>query len=185
MEVVRFAVVAVFLVVCSVTSSNASPTHTPPSGGAGAGDAHALPCIQKLMPCQPYLHSVTPPPPPSCCMPLREIVDSDVTCLCSVFNNVDMLKSLNLTKENALVLPNACGAKADVSQCKNSAGGTTPSSSSTPPASSTKTPPASSTGSGSTGDSAASTTKSTSSVLAINFAGLISFASAVVATLFF
>ncbi|XP_010459441.1 PREDICTED: protein YLS3-like [Camelina sativa] len=183
MEVVRFAV-AVFLVVCSVTSSNAATTPTPPSGGAGGGDAHALPCIQKLMPCQPYLHSVSPPPPPSCCMPLREIVDSDVMCLCSVFNNVDMLKSLNLTKENALVLPNACGAKADVSQCKNSAGGTTPSSSSTPPAT-PKTPPASFTGSGSTGDSASSTTKSTSSALAINFAGLISFASAVVATLFF
>lgn len=116
MENVRIAVAVVF-VLCSITASNAATA--PPSGG---GDAHSMPCIQKLMPCQPYLHSVTPPPPASCCMPLREIVENDVTCLCSVFNNVDMLKSLNLTKENALVLPNACGAKADVSQCKNSAG---------------------------------------------------------------
>ncbi|EOA36729.1 hypothetical protein CARUB_v10012497mg [Capsella rubella] len=181
MEVVRFAV-AVVLVLCSVTSSNAATT-PPSSGGAAGGDAHAMPCIQKLMPCQPYLHSASPPPPPTCCMPLREIVEKDVTCLCSVFNNVDMLKSLNLTKENALVLPTACGAKADVSQCKTSTGGTTPSSSSTPPAT-PKTPPASSTGSGSTGDSASSTAKSTSSAPAINFGGL-SFASAVVATLFF
>lgn len=120
MEVVRFAVAVVVLVLCSVTSSNAATT--PPSGGAG-GDAHSLPCIQKLMPCQPYLHSVKPQPPPTCCLPLREIVENDVTCLCAVFNNVDMLKSLNLTKENALDLPNACGAKADVSLCKTSTGG--------------------------------------------------------------
>lgn len=121
MELVKFAV-AVVLLLSSFTPSNAAATTPPTGGGGGGGDAHAMPCIQKLMPCQPYLHSVTPPPPPSCCLPLREIVTSDVTCLCSVFNNVDMLKSLNLTKENALVLPNACGAKADVSQCKASAG---------------------------------------------------------------
>lgn len=115
MEIVRFAVI---FVLCSISSSNAAIT--PPSGGAG--DAHSMPCIQKLMPCQPYLHSATPPPPASCCMPLKEIVETDVNCLCSVFNNVDMLKSLNLTKENALVLPKACGANADVSQCKASTG---------------------------------------------------------------
>ncbi|KAL1214323.1 Non-specific lipid transfer protein GPI-anchored 3 [Cardamine amara subsp. amara] len=179
MEVVKFAV-AVVLVLSSFTPSNAATT--PPSGGgAGGGDPHSMPCIQKLMPCQPYLHTVTPPPPPSCCLPLREIVTSDVTCLCSVFNNVDMLKSLNLTKENALVLPNACGAKADVSQCKASAGTTPPSMTPATP----KTPPASSTGGGSTGDSATTTAKSTSSAPAINFARLLSFASAIVATLFF
>ncbi|CAH2037026.1 unnamed protein product [Thlaspi arvense] len=179
MEIVRFAV-AVVLVLCSVSPSNAATA--PPSGG---GDAHSMPCIQKLMPCQPYLHSATPPPPPSCCVPLKEIVETDVTCLCSVFNNVDMLKSLNLTKENALVLPKACGADADVSQCKASAGGgTTPSS--TSPAT-PKTPPASSSGSESTGASASSSTaKSTNSAPTINFAEL-SFASAFVAlaTIFF
>ncbi|KAL9306544.1 putative bifunctional inhibitor/plant lipid transfer protein/seed storage helical [Arabidopsis thaliana] len=180
MEAARFAV-AVVLVFCYVTSSNAQMT-SPPSGGAG-GDAHSLPCIQKLMPCQPYLHLATPPPA-TCCMPLNEIVAKDATCLCAVFNNVDMLKSLNLTKENALDLPKACGAKADVSLCKTSAG---TNSSSTPPAT-PKTPPASSTstgtGSGSTGNAAPSTAKPTSSAPAINFGGL-SFASAVVATLFF
>ncbi|ESQ34976.1 hypothetical protein EUTSA_v10008878mg [Eutrema salsugineum] len=184
MEIARFAV-AVVLVFCYVSSSNAATT--PPSGGGGGGggaDAHSMPCIQKLMPCQPYLHSATPPPPPTCCMPLKEIVETDVTCLCSVFNNVDMLKSLNLTKENALVLPKACGANADVSQCKASSTGTT--SPMTPPAT-PKTPPASSTGSGSTGDSAnSSTAKPTNSAPTINFAGL-SFASAFVAlaTIFF
>ncbi|KAL0794874.1 hypothetical protein Bca101_066251 [Brassica carinata] len=180
MEAVRFAVAVVF-VFFSVSSSKAEPT-PPMGGGGGGGDAHSMPCIQKLMPCQPYLHSVTPPPPASCCLPLKEIVEKDATCLCSVFNNVDMLKSLNLTKENALVLPKACGAKADTSLCKASNGTTTPS---TSPATTT-TPPASSTGSGSTGASSSSTAKPTNSAPAINFAG-VSFASACVAlaTIFF
>ncbi|KAF8052594.1 hypothetical protein N665_1540s0016 [Sinapis alba] len=172
MEIVKFAVAVIF-VLCSIISSSNAAT-TPPSGGAG--DAHSMPCIQKLMPCQPYLHSATPPPPASCCMPLKEIVETDVTCLCSVFNNVDMLKSLNLTKENALVLPKACGANADVSQCKASTGTTTPS---TSPAT-TKTPPATPAESGSTGGSASSTAKPSDSAPAINFARL-SFVSAFVA----
>ncbi|CAN8312470.1 unnamed protein product [Cochlearia groenlandica] len=180
MKIVRFAVAIVFVLYTVKPSSNAATT--PPTGGAGGGggggggDAHSMPCIQKLMPCQPYLHAATPPIPASCCVPLNEIVEKDVTCLCSVFNNVDMLKSLNLTKANALVLPKACGANADVSQCKNSAGNTPPSTSPATP----NTPPASSTGGGSTGDSATSTAKTTNSAPAINFAGL-SFASAFVA----
>ncbi|CAH8390999.1 unnamed protein product [Eruca vesicaria subsp. sativa] len=177
MEIVRFAVAVLFVLV-SVSSSNDATV--PPSGG---GDAHAMPCIQKLMPCQPFLHSVIPPPPPSCCLPMREIVANDATCLCSVFNNVDMLKSLNLTKDNALDLPKACGANPDVSQCKATTGGTTtPSTSPATP----KSPPVSSTGSGSTGASASSTSTPTSSAPAINFSGH-SFASAIVAlaTIFF
>ncbi|KAH0921807.1 hypothetical protein HID58_021825 [Brassica napus] len=179
MEVVRFAVAVVF-VLFSVSSSKAEPTPAMGGGGGGGGDAHSMPCIQKLMPCQPYLHSVTPPPPASCCLPMKEIVEKDATCLCSVFNNVDMLKSLNLTKENALVLPKACGAKADISLCKSSNGTTTPSTGTT------TTPPASSTGSGSTGASSSSTAKPTNSAPAINFAGA-SFASAfmALATIFF
>ncbi|KAG2242967.1 hypothetical protein Bca4012_053995 [Brassica carinata] len=177
MEIARFAVAVIF-VLCSISSSNAATT--PPSGGAG--DAHSMPCIQKLMPCQAYLHSATPPPPASCCMPLKQIVETDVTCLCSVFNNVDMLRSLNLTKENALVLPKACGANADVSQCKASTGTTTPSTS----PGTTKTPPASPAESGSPGGSASSTAKPSDSAPAINFARL-SFVSAFVAlaTIFF
>nr|ADV19014.1 protease inhibitor/seed storage/lipid transfer protein family protein [Brassica rapa subsp. pekinensis] len=177
MEIVRFTV-AVFFVLYSVSSSNAAIA--PPSGGGGGGgDAQAMPCIQKLMPCQPFLHSVIPPPPPSCCLPMKAIVANDATCLCSVFNNVDMLKSLNLTKDNALDLPKACGANPDISLCKASpAGGTT--TNSTSPAT-PKTPPVSSTGSGSTGASSASSTSTpTSSAPAINFAGL-SFASTIVA----
>ncbi|RID48271.1 hypothetical protein BRARA_I04794 [Brassica rapa] len=160
MKIVRFTV-AVFFVLVSVSSSNAAIA--PPSGGgSGGGDARALPCIQKLKSCQPYLHSVIPPLPASCCLSMKEMVANDAPCLCSVFNNVDMLKSLNLTKDNALDIPKACYADPDISLCKASPadafkfcvdqGPTTNSTSSTP----------------------------TSSAPAINFAGL-SFASTIVA----
>ncbi|CAF2114784.1 hypothetical protein YC2023_103731 [Brassica napus] len=145
--------VAVFFVLVSVSSSNAAIA-SPSGGGSGGGDARAMPCIQKLKSCQPYLHSVIPPLPASCCLSMKEMVANDAPCLCSVFNNVDMLKSLNLTKDNALDIPKACDANPDISLCKAS------------PADGTTTNSTSST--------------QTSSAPAINFAGL-SFASTIVA----
>ncbi|KAL0699649.1 hypothetical protein Bca4012_055771 [Brassica carinata] len=179
MEIVRLAVALVF-VLYSVSPSNAATAPPSGGGGGGGGDAQAMPCIQKLMPCQPFLHSVIPPPPPSCCLPMKEIVANDATCLCSVFNNVDMLKSLNLTKDNALDLPKACGAHPDISLCKASPAGGTTTPSTSPATPKNPSPPVSSTGSGSTGASASSTSTPTSSAPAINFAGL-SFASTIVA----
>ncbi|KAL0664982.1 hypothetical protein Bca4012_101820 [Brassica carinata] len=85
------------------------------------GDHHLMACMQKLMPCQKYIHAVNPPPPASCCGPMKEIVEKDSQCLCTVFNNPALLKSLNLTKENALDLPKACGANPDVSICTKTA----------------------------------------------------------------
>ncbi|KAL1216863.1 Non-specific lipid transfer protein GPI-anchored 8 [Cardamine amara subsp. amara] len=77
----------------------------------------AMRCVEKLMPCQPYIHSIIPPSP-SCCIPMKEIVERDVTCLCDVFNHPGMLRLINLTKENALNLLTSCGANNDLSVCK-------------------------------------------------------------------
>lgn len=76
----------------------------------------AMRCVEKLMPCQPYIHSIFPPPP-WCCTPTKEIVEKDVTCLCDVFNHPDMLSFINLTKETALNLLTSCGANNDLSVC--------------------------------------------------------------------
>ncbi|PON37036.1 Bifunctional inhibitor/plant lipid transfer protein/seed storage helical domain containing protein [Trema orientale] len=46
------------------------------------------------------------------------MVSDDSKCLCDIFNNADMLKNLNITQDDALRLPKACGANADVSVCK-------------------------------------------------------------------
>ncbi|GAV69534.1 LTP_2 domain-containing protein [Cephalotus follicularis] len=85
--------------------------------GAGAGAGSSMPCIQKLLPCQPYLHS--PSPPALCCLPLKEIVTNDSKCLCDIFNNPEILKSFNITQDDALKVPKACGVKVDLSECKN------------------------------------------------------------------
>ncbi|GKV46822.1 hypothetical protein SLEP1_g53783 [Rubroshorea leprosula] len=91
-------------------------------GGENSTAGGMVPCMQKLMPCEPYLH-FTSPPPSTCCLPLKEMLSKESECLCKVFTNPELLKSLNLTQESALALPKACGAKADVSVCKNASPG--------------------------------------------------------------
>ncbi|XVE58883.1 hypothetical protein DITRI_Ditri04bG0204700 [Diplodiscus trichospermus] len=97
-----------------------------------SSSADVMPCMQKLMPCQPYMHS--PSPPPTCCTPLKDVIAQEPQCLCKVFNNPEFLKSANLTRDEALAIPKACGIDADVSVCNNGASPTIPS---TPPGSAT------------------------------------------------
>ncbi|XP_038724357.1 non-specific lipid transfer protein GPI-anchored 19-like [Tripterygium wilfordii] len=86
----------------------------------GSPPSDSMPCIKKLMPCEPYLGKPTTPPA-SCCVPLKEMVKDEKQCLCDVFNNAAFLKSLNITQEIALQLPKACGAPVDISVCKKGA----------------------------------------------------------------
>lgn len=78
----------------------------------------SMPCMKKLLPCKEYLKLTATPPPPSCCVPLKEMVSDDPKCLCDVFNSADMLKNLNITHDDALRLPKACGANANISVCR-------------------------------------------------------------------
>ncbi|KAG6675926.1 hypothetical protein I3842_15G129200 [Carya illinoinensis] len=103
--------------------------------GGSSGSAASMPCVQKLLPCKEYLKPpVSMPPTVSCCVPLKEMLTDDVNCLCRVFDNPEILKSFNVTQDDALKLPKACGANADVSLCKK--GASPPASSATPPPSS-------------------------------------------------
>ncbi|XP_010428282.1 PREDICTED: protein YLS3-like [Camelina sativa] len=108
MEISKIMAVVVAVVVLYSVQATAQ--------GEG-GNPQAMACVQKLLPCQPYIHSVNPPPPSSCCGVLKAMVETDAQCLCTVFNNPEMLKALKLTKENALDLPKACGTNPDVSLC--------------------------------------------------------------------
>lgn len=83
-------------------------------GGLGLEEPPS--CVNSLLPCKPYLKSNAPPS--SCCAPLKEMLTKDVACLCNLFNNLQVLKSFNLTQDEALHLPKACGAVFDVSTCK-------------------------------------------------------------------
>ncbi|KAF8364576.1 hypothetical protein HHK36_033456 [Tetracentron sinense] len=78
----------------------------------------SMPCMQKLLPCQPYLLSSSPPST-TCCIPLKGMIANDPKCLCDIFDNPVLLKNLNITQDDALKLTTACGAKVDISVCKN------------------------------------------------------------------
>ncbi|XP_073220637.1 non-specific lipid transfer protein GPI-anchored 9 isoform X2 [Cicer arietinum] len=80
-------------------------------------------CMQKLLPCQPYLKNPTNPSP-ACCSPLNEIAINSSDCLCNLMNNPKLFLSLDVSKDEILKLPNACGINVDTSKCN--AEGTVP-----------------------------------------------------------
>ncbi|KAJ0106068.1 hypothetical protein Patl1_19580 [Pistacia atlantica] len=118
-----------FVVLCSwVHVGFSSDLMSQGDGGSGSGDATS--CIKSLMPCKPFLKSGTAPR--YCCVPLREILSKDIACFCNVFHNPEILKSFNVTLDEALKFPRACGANADISKCKTAS---SPTPSSGPPSS--------------------------------------------------
>ncbi|KAL3512162.1 hypothetical protein ACH5RR_024879 [Cinchona calisaya] len=113
-----------FFVVISSMVFVGSGQQSPGNPGA------SLPCVQKLLPCQPFLKQPSNPTP-ACCAPLKQLVVQDPKCLCEVFNNPVLLKSLNITQSDALQLTKSCNANADISVCSNAL----------PPTNSPSTPP--------------------------------------------
>uniref|UniRef100_A0A5B7BCT9 Putative lipid transfer-like protein VAS n=1 Tax=Davidia involucrata TaxID=16924 RepID=A0A5B7BCT9_DAVIN len=99
--------------------------------GGDSGGA-SMPCVQKLLPCQPYLKSLSSPPPSTCCIPLKEMISGDAKCLCEIFNNAQLLKNFNISQDDALKLPKACGTEANISACKTGAAGAPTGSPATP-----------------------------------------------------
>ncbi|KAJ4713559.1 Lipid transfer protein [Melia azedarach] len=87
--------------------------------GAGGGASGSMSCIQNLLPCKAYLKSSSPPS--SCCDPLKEMASNNSQCLCSVLDNPELLKTFNVSQDEALRLPKACGADIDLSKCKDAA----------------------------------------------------------------
>ncbi|KAL0397281.1 UNVERIFIED_CONTAM: hypothetical protein Scaly_0176500 [Sesamum calycinum] len=107
----------------------------------GADPAETMQCLQKLMPCQAYLKD-SPSPATSCCVPLKEIMAADGQCLCAMFEDETILKSLNVTQADFLGLAKSCGANADTSVCGKGAAAT-PSISPSAPSNSNNGPSAS------------------------------------------
>ncbi|KAF7813511.1 lipid transfer-like protein VAS [Senna tora] len=112
----KFVILSLFLIFSSYFHLGLSETTLPQLSLNLAGDN--MQCIQKLLPCQPYLKPLlSGTPPATCCQPLMDMIAKDADCLCNVFNNPQMLQSMNVTKDEALELPKACGADVDVSKC--------------------------------------------------------------------
>nr|GMD94957.1 lipid transfer-like protein VAS [Ipomoea batatas] len=77
--------------------------------------AQSTSCANNLIPCAAYLNSTKPPA--SCCDPLKETVTKELSCLCNLYKNPDVLKSLGVNITQALELPKHCGISNDVSAC--------------------------------------------------------------------
>lgn len=73
-------------------------------------------CAMQLIPCADYLNATTKPPS-SCCDPLKEAVTKELPCLCNLFKEQSLLKSLNINVTQALELPKLCGIPGDLSAC--------------------------------------------------------------------
>lgn len=87
-------------------------------GGEGGNSIASLPCLPKLLPCQAFLGS-DKEPTATCCGPLKTIIEEETKCLCQAFQNPAMLASINVTKEDVLKLPKACGFDANEDICKS------------------------------------------------------------------
>ncbi|KAI5441451.1 non-specific lipid transfer protein GPI-anchored 8 [Lathyrus oleraceus] len=77
-------------------------------------------CMQKLLPCQPYLKTPSNPPP-ACCTPLDEMAKGESDCLCKLLSNPKLFMSLDVTEDQLLKLPNACGIDVDTTKCNGTA----------------------------------------------------------------
>ena len=93
-------------------------SHLTQIGAVAAAEVRPTQCIQKLIPCQKYLNKNPNNPPSTCCLPLQDMVASEARCLCIFFNDLNLLKHLNATQDDALKLPKACGVNVDVSKCR-------------------------------------------------------------------
>lgn len=73
-------------------------------------------CASKLIPCQPYLATTTQPPG-SCCNSIKEAVSKELPCLCKIYNDPTLFKSLGLNVSQAIMLSQRCGVTTDLSNC--------------------------------------------------------------------
>ncbi|KAK9147971.1 hypothetical protein Scep_006728 [Stephania cephalantha] len=89
-------------------------------------------CAAKLASCGEYL-STTTKPPESCCQPINDALRTQKACLCNLYNNPSLFRSLGINLTQALSIPLRCGISNDVSSCKTSTPATPPTASLTPP----------------------------------------------------
>ncbi|KAI3453605.1 hypothetical protein Pfo_010268 [Paulownia fortunei] len=70
-------------------------------------------CAAKLVPCAAYLNSTNPSA--ECCSAIREVVSTQLDCLCRLYETPGALGGINITQ--ALLLPKYCNIPNDISAC--------------------------------------------------------------------
>ncbi|KAF7810144.1 lipid transfer-like protein VAS [Senna tora] len=86
-------------------------------GLTSTGEAQTVStCASKLTACVDYINTTTTPPS-SCCTPLKQTVETDLTCLCNLYNTPGLLESFGVTVAQALNLSTRCGVTSNLSSC--------------------------------------------------------------------
>ncbi|MED6171393.1 hypothetical protein PIB30_117442 [Stylosanthes scabra] len=123
MPVSAFGLVLLAVVMMMSSLSEAQSS----SSGSGSDTS----CASNLIPCADYLNSTKPPS--SCCTPLKQTVEKQLTCLCNLFYTPGLLESFHINVTQALQLSRNCGITQGISSCKNGSAPAPSSSSTTPP----------------------------------------------------
>ncbi|XP_075505766.1 non-specific lipid transfer protein GPI-anchored 7-like isoform X1 [Primulina tabacum] len=74
-------------------------------------------CVSKLVQCAQYLNT-TGTPGSDCCTAIKSVVETELDCLCKIYNQPGGLSAFGIDVNQALALPKRCGLPNDVSTCK-------------------------------------------------------------------
>ncbi|KAJ4974682.1 hypothetical protein NE237_007856 [Protea cynaroides] len=87
------------------------------SGRLINGEGLSFACMIKFSPCGDNTKNPSSPLK-ECCEQLEGMVTNDTKCLCDIFNDPRVLKSYNVTQEDALKLPTkGCGINVNITVC--------------------------------------------------------------------
>lgn len=73
-------------------------------------------CVNKLIPCASDLIKTTKPAD-VCCSSIKEAVEKELSCLCTIYTTPGLLSGFNVTTEQALGLSRRCNVTTDLSAC--------------------------------------------------------------------
>jgi len=99
-------------------------------------------CINSLIQCGNYL-ATTGTPPSSCCNPLKNVINTEMECLCNLLNDTTLLHQFQINITQVEQLPLRCGLNATATSCPNVNGNATAPSGSPPPPAGSPPPPSS------------------------------------------
>jgi len=116
----------------------------------GQGSSVNTSCISGIILCGNYL-ATTGTPPTSCCDPLKNVINTEMDCLCNLLNDTTLLHQFQINITQVEQLPLRCGLNATATSCPNVNGNATAPSGSAPSSSTGSAPPFGSAPSPSTG----------------------------------
>ncbi|KAJ0049413.1 hypothetical protein Pint_15945 [Pistacia integerrima] len=86
----------------------------------GLAEAQDQSCASKLVACYKFINTTTKPDN-DCCSNIRNAVQNELKCLCTLYTTPGLLQSFNVTVAQALKLTNECNVPTDINACKSSA----------------------------------------------------------------